>query len=117
MWWSLRNFLSQMCYVPSIIKNQAQFFLHDVFPNFIPSVCRNGDFMCHASTGLMKLEQVLPTPLMEGLDVISEHPYKTAAVVVGGASLLTAFYCFRGKQKTSPKAEKEKRTIKKVTNK
>lgn len=95
-WQHLRGFFYQMSHLRSMFTAQAHHYLHSLWPTIIAPVCRNGDFMCHGSNGMMKLEHVLPDAVMEGLDTLYE--YRTAAMLVvataaAGTSLLMAYHC------------------------
>lgn len=87
-----------LAHIPNVLKNKAHSQLLAWFPNLIPPVCHPGDFLCRETNGLLKLEEMLPKKIIEGLDWCSENPYLVASIagttLVGGG----LFYYFRKRQ-------------------
>lgn len=89
-------FIDTMEYIPRIyVLNPARNFLHHWFPQMIAPVCRNGDFICSHSNGLIKLADVVPNFVMDGADLMAEYPYRTLGVLAGSTGLLTAYLYYR----------------------
>ncbi len=95
--------LWQLSYTPSIIKNSIQHRAHTWFPDFISPVCRSGDFTCYQSNGLMKLADILPNGVMDGLDLLADNKNKILGGVFIGATTLTAYWGYKRWQGQKPR--------------
>ncbi|MCS5709842.1 hypothetical protein [Candidatus Berkiella aquae] len=83
--------LSTMSHLPRMLRNKAHLQLLAWFPSLLPPLCHPGDILCHETNGLFKLEELLPTRVMEGLDWCSENSNLcggvACAMLVGGGLL------------------------------
>ncbi len=69
------------------IKNEAKEQVRGWIPSLFTPVCHQSDFLCKDTSGLLKLEDILPEFMMKGIEHCSENPLVTSAIV-GGVSLI-----------------------------
>jgi len=79
-------------FIPTVIKNKTLMICHRFLPWLCEPVCHTSDILCRKSAGLLKLEDLLPDPVMDAMDWCTEHPMTTGAICAGAAILACYSY-------------------------
>jgi hypothetical protein len=114
---SISQFIDTLEYIPRLyITHPVQRVLHAYFPDWFPTICHKGDFLCWHTNGAIKLANGMPKPVIDGLDWVAEHPYESLGMATAASALLVLSYQALRSAKPSSKPLAHSQNVKKTSS-